>query len=547
MTEMEKLLMEQLRIMNESNQKLLEQNERQLAQNDRQNDKLEQLTLQNKNQAAQIENLTNLIANMNRQRFGSKSEQNQNQNQLSLLDDEESHPFNSAEQTADKAADTETITYQRKKQKGQREVLTRDLPVVEIEHLLSDDKQVCSCCESQMKRIGLKLARTELNFIPAHLEKHVHYEEAYECLDCKKNGQNTIHRSIAPQSALQKSLAGPSCLAHAIYQKLEMGLPFYRQEKEWLRYGLSVSRRTLTNWHNKATTEWLTPLYEAMKEELLQQKVLSADETVYQILNREDGKPATSDARIWLFRTSDKAEIPIILYHSSETRRFEVAENFLRGFEGTLHCDGYQVYQKLSDVKLQTCWAHVRRKFIETNDPYGQGAIGVAYCDKLFKLEREWKRHNLSGEELTEKRQTEATPLLDQFWSWIASLQLMKGPLKKAVDYTLKLKDSLSAFLENSELVISNNLAERSIRPITVGRKNWYFSASVEGARANAVGYSIIQTAKENGLEPFKYLTWLFEELPQLDIFQYPERIKAYMPWSPLAQSTCQRKRTIAG
>ena len=505
---------------------------------------LEIMTEQLNNQAKQIENLMNIIANMNRRQFGTKSEQNQNQ--LSLLDDEENFPFNKAEQTASKAAETETVSYQRKKYKGQREVLTRHLPVIEKEILLPDDRQVCSCCEHQMKRLGRKLAHTELNYVPAHLEKNEYYEEAYECRECKKNGQNNIHRSEAPKPALPKSLAGPSCLANTIYQKLEMSLPFYRQEKEWLRHGLAVSRRTLANWHNKSLLEWGVPLYEAMKKELLQQEVLSADETVYQILYREDGKPATSDSRIWLFRTAETAPVPIVLYHSSETRSFAVAESFLRGFKGFLHCDGYQVYQKLPDVLLQTCWAHVRRKFIETNDPYGQGAVGVRYCDELFRLERIWKKEGLSGKELLVKRQTDAATLVQHFWDWMEGLVVMKGPLRKAINYTLKLKTSLGAFLENSQLVISNNLAERSIRPVTVGRKNWNFSTSPEGAKANAIGYSLIQTAKENGLEPFRYLTWLFTELPQQEIFQHPERIKDYLPWSAQAKLACAMTNKIA-
>ncbi|WP_267491438.1 IS66 family transposase [Enterococcus sp. CWB-B31] len=228
------------------------------------------------------------------------------------------------------------------------------------------------CCASTLHSLGRKEVRTELEFIPTHLILHKHYEHAYECLNCKKQGQNQIRRQKAPVPALQKSLAGPSVLAWNLYQKLEMGLPYHRQEKEWQRYGLAISRRTLSNWSIRICEEWLSLIYEAMRQTLVTEQVLSADETVYQILHREDGKPSTSDARIWVFRTSEKAVHPIILYHSSETRKYEVVESFLKGFKGFLHCDGYSAYKKLPEVQLQLCWAHVRRKFFETNDLYAK-------------------------------------------------------------------------------------------------------------------------------------------------------------------------------
>ncbi|CEI80886.1 Transposase IS66 family protein [Oceanobacillus oncorhynchi] len=495
---------------------------------------IEHLTIQNEKQAKQIEQLINQLTNMNRRLFGTSSEKNP-QGQLSFFEEDNNSPFSEAEQPADKAVEIETISYQRKKYQGQRADITRDLPIVVEEHTLPSDSQVCSCCASPLKHLGKREARTELEFIPAHLVKHVHYEHAYECLACKKTGQNHILRQKAPEPALAKSLAGPSVLACNLYQKLEMSIPYHRQEKEWARYGLKVSRRTLANWAIRSSEEWLEPLYQQMREKLLLEPVLSADETTYQILRRADEKSATADARIWLFRTAEAAEHPIILYHSSETRRFEVAETFLKGFQGLLHCDGYSVYQKLEDVQLQTCWAHVRRKFLETNDSNGQGAVGVHYCDQLFKLERQWK--DLSPEERLQQRQLESKPLLKEFWGWLDALVTMKGPLQKAVDYTQKLRDSLQRFLTDGRLFISNNLAERSIRPVTVGRKNWYFSTSVAGAHANTIGYSVIQTAKENGIDPFEYLTVLFTELPQLNIFQDSEQWENYFPWSPYIQA----------
>jgi transposase len=381
-----------------------------------------------------------------------------------------------------------------------------------------------------------------VEFIPARLVKHVHIEKAYECRSCKVYSDKAFIKSgTTPKPAIQNSLAGPSVLAWLFHQKIEMSLPFHRQESEWARYGLNVSRRTLSNWFIRSAQDWLTPIYDRMKSYLLKEDILHADETVYQILRRSDGKPATSDSRIWLFRNSQHSETPIILYHSSLTRKGEVASNFLHGFKGYLHCDGYTGYNKVPDVILSACWAHVRRKFIEAGDEYGKSAIGVKYCTDLFMMER--KIMALPEHLRLAQRQIHVKPLVERFWKWLDSFKAMKGNLSKAINYALKLKESLMRFLEDGRLVISNNIAEQAIRPLTVGRKNWNFSTSEEGAGSLAIAYSIIQTAKANGLDPYNYLKNLFEKLPNLPFHSQPELLDEFLPWSSKMKLTAEQNK----
>ena len=379
------------------------------------------------------------------------------------LFDEGSDSFIDAETTAyDQTVELETISYKRKKRKGRKAELTKELPCQIHLHDLDESEKNCDCCGTSLSKVGVREIRTEVEFIPVHLIKDVHQEQAYECRKCKVTAEKAvIKHACAPKPAIRNSLASPSILAWLCHQKIEMSLLFNRQEAEWSLYGLSVSRRTLANWFSLSVLDWLKPVYKQMQDALLSEEVLHADETSYQILNRSDAKVATSESRIWLFRNSQYASHPIILYHSTLTRSRSVASQFLSDFKGYLHCVGYAGYQKLSDILLVTCWAHLRRKFFEAGDAYGQSAIGLNYCNQLFALERDLK--DLPACERLRQRQEKVKPVAEAFWHWLDSLQVMKGLLGKAVQYALNLKTSLMRFLSDGCLVMSNNLAEQAI------------------------------------------------------------------------------------
>ncbi|TBL76253.1 IS66 family transposase [Paenibacillus thalictri] len=219
---------------------------------------------------------------------------------------------------------------------------------------------------------------------------------------------------------------------------------------------------------------------------------------------------------------------------------------FLKGFKGYLHSDAYSGYVNLAGTISCLCWAHLRRKFVEALPPeakHPEGAFaaeGVAYCNKLFELEAKLAAH--APKERKEQRLVQEKPVLDAFWSWVETAKgkvLPKSKLGEALNYVRNHKQALMNYLQDGNCVISNNLAENSIRPFSVGRKNWLFSGSPRGAAASATIYSIVETAKANGLNPYKYLVYLLQQLPAVAFRQQPELFDEYLPWSPAVKQHC--------
>ena len=298
----------------------------------------------------------------------------------------------------------------------------------------------------------------------------------------------------------------------------------YRLEQEFNRQGLKLSRQTMANWLLKASEKWLRPVYDALHKRLCKEPVLHADETTLQVL-KEPGRSSTSKSYMWLYRTSGCAKQTIVLYEYQPTRKAEHAEAFLKGFSGWLHADGYQGYHRLpGNIRVVGCWAHARRKFDEALGTMPQekqkdspAAIGEWYCSQLFKLEQAFAE--LTPEERYEKRLEQEKPVLDALLSWANEMQARTAPksaLGKAIHYLLEQWPYLTRYLEDGRLELSNNRAERSIKPFVMGRKNWLFANTSGGAQASSVIYSLIETAKANGLDPYRYLLWVLRNAPQL-------------------------------
>ncbi|WP_288394919.1 IS66 family transposase [uncultured Vagococcus sp.] len=495
----------------------------------------EELLKQNEALTNELSLLREQIDYLTKKIFGRSSEQSKDdKNQIDLFDDDSS--FNLAETTEEKTV-FEEISYKRKKKKGYKAELTKDLPVKEIHCDLHGQECTCDWCCTSLKHIGKTRVREEVIFVPAKMYKKVYYQHAYECPTCKKDGVDTIKKARVPKQPITHSLASPSVLAQLIHQKIEMSLPFYRQEKEWENYGLRVSRRTQSNWFITSCEKWLAPIWNELKNQLIKEKFIHADETHYHVLSSKKQK-----SYFWLFRTIEQTKYPIVLYHHELTRKSSVAQQFLNGFSGYLHCDGYSAYKSVDNAILVNCWAHVRRKFFEAKDSSSKNtpaSQGVAYCDKLFQIEKEIKA--LTDDEKYQSRTEKSQPILDEFWQWIESFITLPGSkLGKAVNYALNLKEGLMTFMKDGSCALSNNLAERSIRPTTIGRKNWLFSASERGATANGIAYSIVETAKANGLVPTKYLEYLFERLPNVEDISNPETIQSYLPWTIQVQTACR-------
>jgi hypothetical protein len=302
----------------------------------------------------------------------------------------------------------------------------------------------------------------------------------------------------------------------------------------------------MANWVLYGANKWLALIYDRLHEHLVQKDILHADETTLQVL-QEPGREAATKSYLWLYRTGRDGP-PIILYDYQTTRAGKHPRRFLAGFKGYLHVDGYAGYNELPDVTLVGCWAHARRKFDEAlkalPEDKRNAAVaareGLEYCNRLFAIERELK--DKTPEERYQTRQVRSRPVLDAFLAWLKNQKarvLPKSTFGQAIYYCLGQWDKLVAFLQDGRLELDNNRSERSIKPFVIGRKNWLFANTPRGAKASAIVYSIIETAKENGLNPFHYLIYLFEKLPNLDL-KDKNALDQLLPWSETLPPVCR-------
>lgn len=504
-----------------------------------------ELTQTIESQKMRINNLMDILAKSQKAMFGRSSEKSryvlgEDNNQLSLFNEAELETNNTAEEPT-----VETVVKAHaRKPKRTKEELAETLPVVEVVCDLSKQENQCDICGSELRYIGKEHVRDEIEMIPAQVRvlRYVRYN--YACKECEKEtGDANIIKSPVPSPVMKRSLASPSAVAYTMYQKYVNHMPLNRQESDWKNQGVTLSRATLANWIIRSSHDWLEPLYGELKKSLLKEPVIHADETVVQVL-KEDGKSPSSESRMWVY-ASGKSKSPSVLFEYQPTRSGQHAKRFLEGFNGFLQSDGYAGYNAVPGVTHCGCLAHLRRKFEEAlpkgeNHEDSKSAIGLKYCNDLFNLEKEWV--DLESEERYIKRLEQAKPVLDAFWSWISSLNVLQGSnLGKAVTYAINQKESLSAFLKDGRTEISNNRAENAIRPFVTGRKNWMFSDTKRGAVASATVFSIIETAKLNKLNPYMYLVHLFTQLPSLKELT-SETLCPFLPWNEKLPEWCYAK-----
>ena len=320
------------------------------------------------------------------------------------------------------------------------------------------------------------------------------------------------------------SFATPEAIAYIMTQKFVMGCPLYRQEQEISRQGIQLSRQTMSNWILRATEDHLVPVYQRLHEELLKREVLHADETTLQVLH-EPGKKPESESFMWLYRTSGDTDKPIVLYEYQPGRGAKHPREFLAGYKGYLHTDGYAGYHNLpEEITVVGCWAHARRKFDEAVKSLPKGKAkgssasqGLAYCNLLFEIEQGLAEK--TAEERYAERLKQAKPVLDAMLAWANSRTAApKSALGKAFTYLKEQWPYLTNYLKDGRLELSNNRAERSIKPFVIDRKNFLFANTPKGAKGSAVMFSLIQTAIENGLDPYRYLCYLLHTAPNTDL-----------------------------
>ena len=497
-----------------------------------------------------LEHMNEVFANAQRARFGQSSEQKNyvlGKDQISL--------FNEAEDCQDHKAeepnpDTIVIaTHERKKKRSQAEMLNH-LPEEEVLLELPEEQLICGKCGGKMKPIGKKFLRHEMQIIPKQVKLLAYYTVTYVCDGCEKDTGFAHIASVKPPVPLMKhSLASPSTVAYIMTQKYVDGLPLARQEKIWAREGISLSRATMANWIIQCSQTWLKPLYKHMKQELLTHSVIHADETVVQVL-KEDNKPATSESRMWLYASAALLRRQVRIFEYQPDRSGKRPESFLRGFTGWMITDGYSGYNQVQNVIHCGCWSHARRKWREAM-PDGatvktsKAAIGFQYCNKLFAEERKCAVYQPKYRQ--EYRQNKEVPILEEYFAWLNTVHPEKGSkLEEAVRYSLNQKQHLMAYLDNGEVPISNNLAENAIRPFALGRKNWLFCDMPKGAEASAIVYSLVESAKANGIEPFAYLQHVLVQLPYLGKNHSHEELESLMPWASYIQQNFAMKNSDA-
>lgn len=492
------------------------------------------------NLQAQLDYLKNKL-------FGSTSESrhNQIQGQLSIFDSSDS------DEKPAEIIEPEIIKVQahtkKRKPKATYDEIFADLPTRQIiVDTLSEEEKTCAICGTDMVSIGHEVIRTELVYTEPKLERIEYIATTYSCPKCKDTEEPQFIKDEGVPALIPGSYVSSSLAAHVMYYKYVMSVPLYRQEKDFKHLGANLSRTSMAHWIIHCSENYFQPMYDYMHRQLLKRRYLMADETPLQVLKEKERRPQ-SKSYVWLVRTGEDGEIPIILYSYTPTRAGKNAAEFLKDAEPGyfLMTDGYQGYNKVPEANRCCCWAHIRRYWLRAipkghEKDYTNPAVqGLLYCNKLFEYERSYREKGLSLKRIYNRRLKDEKPVIEAFLSWLDGLYPKTGDnIIRAITYTNNCRPYMMNYLKDGACSLSNNLSENSIRPLVVGRKNWLFSDTPAGAKASMNVYSMIETAKENELDPLKYLTFLLENRPNANMSE--DELAKLAPWSEEAKKKCK-------
>ena len=509
-------------------------------------------------QQGQLENIDHTLqlvleqmADLKRHRFGRSSEKHETEDQISFMEvDGKIVFFNEAEAVAaeeNTQEEPESVSRRKpKKKQGKREEDLDGLPVVVVEHSMTDEE-----LEDKFGKDGWKQLPDEVyrrySFTPAKIQVEEHHVKVY----AGKETQEVI-KAPHPQALLRGSLVSPSLEAAVMNAKYVNAVPLYRQEQEFERYGLHISRQNMANWTIQCTDRYLAVLYDYLHEKLYGYHVLQADETP--VLVNKDGRPAGSKSYMWVYRTGRMyTECQIILYEYQRTRNASHPREFLKDFSGVCVTDGYQVYhtveEEREDLKIAGCWSHARRRFDEAvkalpkaKQKDSRAYLALTMIQAIYREEKLLK--DLPAKERVIRRQLSVRPLVEAYFVWVRET-LPKVPQKsktwEGFNYSLNQEKYLKVFLDDGEVPMDNNAAEQSIRGFCIGKKNWVMIDTIAGAKSSAIIYSIAETAKANKLKPYDYFEYLLTEIPKhLDV---PDSsfLDDLLPWSPSLPENCRK------
>jgi len=422
------------------------------------------------------------------------------------------------------------------KKKG-RKPLPEGLPRVRVEHDLPPEEKVCQACgNNQLHRIGEEISE-QLEIIPAKVQVLQHVRPKYGCRCC----ESSVLTVKMPPQPIMGSIASPSLLAQVIVGKYQDGLPLNRMEQVLQRAGITLARSTLSHWMIKCGA-LIQPLINLLRDQLLSSSLVHCDETKVQVLKEPD-RPAQSQSYMWV-QVSQSDKKSVILFDYDPSRSGSVPSRLLAGYQGYLQTDGYEGYSAIASEKgviHQGCWAHARRKFDEAIKAQGKlkkgqaakagkAQMGLSYIQKLYRIEKEIKE--LSPDKRYKVRQERSLKVLNELHGWLEKALPQTPPktaLGQALTYLHNQWDKLARYCDAGHLRMDNNLAENALRPFVIGRKNWLFSTSQAGAHASANLYSLIETAKANGLEPWEYMVEVMTHLPAADSV---DQLESLLPWN---------------
>ena len=491
------------------------------------------------------------MADLKRHRFGRSSEKHEIEDQISFMEvDGKIVFFNEAEAVAGEEntqEEPESVSRRKpKKKQGKREEDLDGLPVVVVEHSMTDEE-----LEDKFGKDGWKQLPDEVyrrySFTPAKIEVEEHHVKVY----AGKKTEDVI-KAPHPQALLRGSLVSPSLEAAVINAKYVNAVPLYRQEQEFERYGLHISRQNMANWTIQCADRYLAVLYDYLHEKLYGYHVLQADETP--VLVNKDGRPAGSKSYMWVYRTGRMyTERQVVLYEYQKTRNASHPREFLKDFNGVCVTDGYQVYHTIEgereDLRIAGCWSHARRRFDEAvkalpkaKQKDSRAYLALAMIQAIYREEKQLK--DLPAEERKNRRQLSVKPLVEAYFTWVRE-NLPKVPQKsktwEGFNYSLNQEKYLKVFLDDGEVPMDNNAAEQSIRGFCIGKKNWVMIDTVAGAKSSAIIYSIAETAKANNLKPYDYFEYLLTEIPKHLDDTDRSFLDDLLPWSPNLPANCRK------
>lgn len=519
-----------------------------------------QLFLTQQEQLSEIDGKLQLVleqlAVMNQNRFGGKTEQMPVPEQLAFTDvDGELVLFNEAEVLAslDEKEEETTVKKRPVKKKGKREEDLSGIPVVKIEHYLTEKE-----LEDLFGKAGWKQLPDEIykryRFIPAKVEAEEHHVGVY----ASKEG-DTMKKAPHPACLLRGSLVSPSLEAAVLNGKYINAVPFARLEKEFGRYGLAITRQNMANWTIECADRYLAVFYDHLHKYIYKSPVIHADETP--VLVRKDGREAGSKSYMWVYRTGEKEKKAVILYEYQKTRKVDHPERFLKDYKGICVTDGYQVYHKLGEEKegltIAGCWAHARRRYEEAVKalPSKSRKSSIAWqaleqIQMIYHVDNTLK--GLKPEERKKRRQSSVKPLVEAYFAWVKEKKAdgrvsEKSKTGRGLSYSINQEKYLKVFLEDGNVPMDNNAAERAIKNFCIGRKNWLIIDTIRGAQSSAIIYSIAETAKANNLKPYEYFEYLLEEIPQHMEDTDLSFCEELLPWSTSLPEKCRKPKFSQG